>query len=63
MSDYNSIRTFADSYGLGAMVVIFVTFVLWALRPGRRAHYDEAANLIFKEDGEGKTTDRSQHHG
>jgi len=50
VNNYNQLREFADSYGLGIMVVIFVAFILWALRPGSRRHYQEAAVMIFDED-------------
>ena len=68
MNDYNQLREFADSYGLGAMVVIFVAFILWALRPGSRRHYHEAAVMIFDEDEQGAipqtgTTSKDKSHG
>lgn len=50
MNDYNTIRHFADSYGLAAMVALFVVLILWALRPGARRHHEEAAVMIFAED-------------
>jgi cytochrome c oxidase cbb3-type subunit 4 len=57
------IRHFADSYGLGAMVVVFLTFVLWVFRPGARRHYDEAATMIFAEDSETEASNRDMSHG
>jgi cytochrome c oxidase cbb3-type subunit 4 len=63
VNDYDAIRHFADSYGLAAMVVVFVIFALWVFRPGARRHYDEAATMIFAEDKETQATDRDMNHG
>lgn len=48
--DYQSMRTFADSWGLLAMAVFFVLTVLWVFRPGSRKISDDAASIPFKED-------------
>jgi len=48
--DYHSLRTFADSWGLVYMAVIFVVAVAWTLRPGACRASDEAARIPFKED-------------
>jgi cytochrome c oxidase cbb3-type subunit IV len=58
VSDYDAIRHFADSYGLLAMVVVFVSFALWVFRPGARRHYDAAATMIFAEDKEAEISNR-----
>jgi cytochrome c oxidase cbb3-type subunit 4 len=50
---YESLRHFADSYGLAAMVVAYFVFCGWAFRPGARARSEEAANLIFKDSDHG----------
>ncbi len=50
MSSYDTIRHFADSYGLAAMVVVFLTFAIWVFRPGSRHHYQDDATMIFAED-------------
>lgn len=63
MSDYDAIRHFADSYGLAAMLVVFISFALWAFRPGARGHYDQAAAVIFAEDHEGQSTGKDKSHG
>lgn len=63
MNDYNTIRTLVDSYGLGVMVMIFAVLIFWALRPGLGQHYDEAARMIFAEEGDSDTTDRDANHG
>ena len=52
MSDpatYNHLRELADSWGLGAMTVIFTFLCVWPFRPGGRKEADEAANAIFEE--------------
>ncbi|MEM9999892.1 MAG: cbb3-type cytochrome c oxidase subunit 3 [Pseudomonadota bacterium] len=48
--DYQSMRTFADSWGLLYMVILFVGAVIWILRPGAKAGCDDAAQIPFKED-------------
>ena len=50
MMDYQALRTFADSWGLLFMFLVFVTVVFMALRPSARAAHDDAANIPFKED-------------
>ncbi|HZV56216.1 MAG TPA: cbb3-type cytochrome c oxidase subunit 3 [Sphingobium sp.] len=63
MNDYDKIRHFADSYGLVAMMFVFVVFILWPFRPGKRGHYDEAASLIFTEDNETSSASKDKSHG
>ncbi|MEM7652482.1 MAG: cbb3-type cytochrome c oxidase subunit 3 [Pseudomonadota bacterium] len=48
--DYQSMRTFADSWGLVYMLIIFVIAVAWAFRPGSRRASEDAANIPLKED-------------
>lgn len=50
LSTYEALRHFADSWGLAAMVVVFVVLVAWPLRPSARADNETAANVIFRED-------------
>lgn len=54
MSTYDTLRHFADSYGLAAMMVVFLGAAAWPFRPGARDRNDDAANMIFKgqDDGE-----------
>ena len=49
-STYETLRQFADSWGLLAMVVTFAAFAAWPFRPGAKRANDAAANMIFKED-------------
>ena len=53
-STYDFLRHLADSWGLLAMLIVFLTFVAWPFRPGARSHNDNAANVIFKDDSDGE---------
>mgnify|MGYP001767958558 FL=1 len=53
-STYDALRHFADSWGLAAMVVIFLVLALWPFRPGAKEDNDAAANMIFKGDDNGE---------
>lgn len=48
--DYHTLRAFADSWGLLAMVLFFLGVVLWVLRPSARGTYEDAASIPFKEE-------------
>ena len=53
-STYETLRHFADSWGLAAMFVAFIALAAWPFRPGsseahRRA---PAANIEDENDGE-----------
>jgi cytochrome c oxidase cbb3-type subunit 4 len=48
--DYQTLRTFADSWGLLFMVLSFAAFVAWALRPAARRHHDAARMIPFRDD-------------
>jgi cytochrome c oxidase cbb3-type subunit 4 len=50
---YDALRHFADSYGLGAMAVVWLLFCAWALRPGARDRSREAARLILEDGDDG----------
>lgn len=47
--DYNSLRHFADSWGLAFMALSWFGLSAWTFRRGARAHLDAAANSIFAE--------------
>ena len=53
-STYDLLRHLADSYGLAAMMVIFLVLAAWPFRPGARDRNHEAATLIFKDDDDGQ---------
>lgn len=48
--DYNTMRHFADSWGLLAMALFFVFVVIFAFRPGSKKSADEAKEIPFKDD-------------
>ena len=48
--DYQELRYAADTYGLIYLVVIFVGIVGYALWPGNRKKFDDAARIPFEED-------------
>ncbi len=52
-STYELLRQLADSWGLMAMVVVFLGLIAWPFRPGARKHSDEAATMIFKDENDG----------
>ncbi|NNC51623.1 MAG: cbb3-type cytochrome c oxidase subunit 3 [Erythrobacter sp.] len=54
MSFYETLRHFADSYALVAMLILFVVLCAWPFRPGAKKRNHEAATLIFEgqDDGE-----------
>jgi cytochrome c oxidase cbb3-type subunit 4 len=61
---YNDLRHLADSYGLAAMLLIYLVLVGWAFRPGSRRHNETAATMIFAEDGERiAAPDEDKSHG
>lgn len=48
--NYQDLRLFADSWGLLAMVITFLSFIGWTFRKGASRRHDEAARMIFDED-------------
>jgi cytochrome c oxidase cbb3-type subunit 4 len=48
------LRHVADSWGLAAMVVIFLVFVAWPFRPGAREQHEDAATMIFEDETDGE---------
>jgi cytochrome c oxidase cbb3-type subunit 4 len=50
METYSILRQFADSWGLLAMVLVFVGVVLYALRPGAKKLHDDSAQIPFRND-------------
>lgn len=51
-STYDALRHLADSWGLLAMLVVFLVLVAWPFRPGHRAKNQTAAHMIFKDDND-----------
>ena len=54
MSFYETLRHFADSVGLVTMLVLFLALCLWPFRPGSKAHNQDAAQSIFKDENDGQ---------
>ena len=52
-STYETLRHFADSWGLVGMGLVFLVLIAWPFRPGARGDNEAAANLIFADDFEG----------
>lgn len=48
--EYQALRTFADSWGLLYMFLIFIGVVLWTFRPGSKNVSEDAANIPFREE-------------
>ncbi len=48
--DYESLRHFADSWGLVYLFVLFLAVVFFAFRPGSKKIYEEHAKIPLKED-------------
>lgn len=47
--DYDSFRHFADSWGLVYMFGIFLTVILFLLRPGARSSAVDAAHIPLRD--------------
>ena len=50
---YETLRHFADSYGLAAMAILYLILCGWAFRPGAKQRNRAAATLIFKDSDHG----------
>lgn len=48
--DYQTLRTFADSWALLGMTLFFVAMTVWVMRPSARALHDDAASIPFKDE-------------
>ena len=48
--DYETLRHFADSWGLLFLTLFFIGVVLFAFRPGSRQRAEEAAQIPLGED-------------
>ncbi len=48
--DYETMRQFADTWGLVGLTVLFVGIVIFVFRPGSRQRYEDDANIPLKED-------------
>jgi len=49
-STYDALRHLADSWGLVAMGLVFLTLIAWPLRPGAKDANHSAKHMIFEGD-------------
>lgn len=54
MSFYETLRHFADSYGLVVIFALYLTLCLWHFRPAAKRHVEAAKHSIFKDDDDGQ---------
>ena len=54
MSIYETLRHFADSYGLAMIVALYLVLCLWHFLPGAKPHVEAAKLSIFKDDDHGE---------
>lgn len=47
---YSYLRTFADSWGLLALFLIFLGVIFWVFRPGSSKVHKDAANVPFRNE-------------
>ncbi len=50
--DYETLRQFADTWGLLFLVAVFVFVNFWIFRPGTRKLYEEQSQIPFRHDGD-----------
>lgn len=55
---YDSLRHFADSWGLVYMVGIFLAVLVFAFRRGAKAHAVSAAQIPLRDDEPASESDR-----
>ncbi len=48
--EYESMRQFADTWGLVFLFAVFVAVVLFTFRPGAKKAHEESARIPLKED-------------
>ncbi|WP_419911383.1 cbb3-type cytochrome c oxidase subunit 3 [Hoeflea sp.] len=56
--DYQTMRTFADSWGLLFLVIVFVVVVIYTFRPGSKKQADEIARIPLKDDDDPNKDDK-----
>jgi cytochrome c oxidase cbb3-type subunit 4 len=50
---YETLRHFADSWGLLAMAIVYLACIAWAFLPRNRQRNRDAANMIFRDADNG----------
>jgi len=53
VSQYDTLRHLADSWGLVVMSAVFLGLCAWPFRPGARPANDAAATMIFEDEDNG----------
>lgn len=54
MSLYETLRHFADSYGLAMIFALYLVLCLWHFLPSASGHAEAAKHSIFKDDDHGE---------
>ncbi|MBO6944245.1 cbb3-type cytochrome c oxidase subunit 3 [Altererythrobacter sp.] len=54
MSTYETLRHFADSYGLLVTMLLFLGLCAWPFRPGAKDRNAQAANSILEDHDDGE---------
>jgi len=47
---YDFLREFADSWGMLAMLVIFLGIAVYAFRPGTKKLYEDISDIPFRNE-------------
>ena len=48
--NFTTLSQFAQTWGLVYLVIMFLAVLVYALRPGAKSQFDDAARIPFKED-------------
>jgi len=56
--DYQSMRTFADSWGLLFLFLVFVGVIIYTFRPGSKKEADKIAEIPLQDDESPDENDR-----
>jgi len=58
-ANYDTLRHFADSWGLVYMFAIFLAVTVFVFRPGAKAHAENAAQIPLRDNNPANLDDRS----
>ncbi len=47
---YETLAVFARTWGLFYLIILFVAVLFYALRPGAKKQFDDAAQIPLRED-------------
>ncbi|NQU62260.1 MAG: cbb3-type cytochrome c oxidase subunit 3 [Rhodospirillales bacterium] len=47
---FESVSYFAQTWGLAYLAILFIGMLIYALRPGAKKKFEDAALIPFKED-------------